>query len=311
MNSPQLLSTYEGCNRAGGYARDWERYKLSHTEMLLRGIREGITTQRTDFNEAAGEAIVASGAEPGLDSREHNIYDAVIHLATIADIVTTALRKPNDLPWERTKPVQIGDGPMWQSDAMLDPSGTHLRSVALVSGWSDDRHYSLCRSWEALGSVCVYGLPMQIAVVIVGQYKTGKRHGFWSHGLLHPVSKKVRFRKKNNLATGFKESWLPVWREDHDEIPTTTWLDAMLADGVLSDVCFKIDLPVPERAVRKKILDLASAKLERIEKMKVLPEQNLSTCFWPDKCEYIKPCHNNEMPSGKYGFVRVEELHVR
>jgi hypothetical protein len=187
----------------------------------------------------------------------------------------------------------------------MSPDGRFLRRIVLASAWNDDRHYSEARSWYTLGEVCAYDLPMQQAVIILGQHREGKRHGYWSKGLRHPVNKKLRFRKRNDVSTGFKSSWNSVWREDYDEITTKEWLDAMYEDGVLQDVAFNVDIPVPVKEVRKKIVDLAARKLEEIEEMKEIPDMQLSTCSWPVKCQFIRPCHNFETPNGRYGFVNI------
>lgn len=276
--------------------------------MMRRSIRAGLISTRSDFGECAGEESLALGAEPGLDSKQHNLYDQVIHLGSISDIVCHALRKTGETPWMIPDPVMLGDGPTWHSAAFLAPDGSHLRRVCLVSGWSDDRHFSEARSWFSLGEVCAYNLPMKQAVVVLGAHRDGKRHGHWSKAVLHPVNKKLRFRKRTEISSGFKDSWVPIFREDRDEILTSTWLQSMLDDGVLQDSLFTVDIPVPNKEARQRILDLTSRKLERVLKMKALPEQNLSTCDFPVPCSFRSNCHKNEEPSGRFGFVRIDQL---
>jgi hypothetical protein len=215
--------------------------------------------------------------------------------------VTTAIRKPTDAPWGVPEPQD-----RWESDCFLSPDGSHLRKVVFVTSWSDDRHYSLCRSWSALGEVCHNNLPLQLVVAMLGKHSNGRFHSYWSHGLRHPVNKKLRFRKKVDVANAFKSSWQECWREEHDEITTSEWLNAMISDDVIGDVLFKIDVAVPEKVSRQRIVDLANRKLDRIEKIKVLPEQNLSTCDWPSPCVHRRHCHAGEEPSERYGFVAVE-----
>ena len=297
MNCPALLTDFERCDRKGFWSRSHERIKLDDTEMLQAAIRAGVTEgTRTDWGEVAGEECFGLGAEPGLLSSGYDVYAEVVHLSCIADIVTTAIRKTGEQPWQTPEPVQLGDGPMWTSGAYLSPDGGHLRRIVLASSWSDDRHYSECRSWFSLGEICAYGLPMQQVVIVLGQRRNGKRHGYWSKAVLHPMNRKLRFRKKHDVATGFKDSWLPIWREDHDEIETATWLQAMLDDGVLTDCCFSVEIPVPEKAARQSIVDLAARKLEKIQNLDSLPDQNLSTCDWPVACVFRADCHAGREP---------------
>ncbi len=80
----------------------------------------------------------------------------------------------------------------------------------------------------------------------------------------------------------------------------------MLSDNVFKDVCFSIELPVPEQNARRQILDLAAKKLDKLYNLKELPDQNLSTCFWPNRCQFVNPCHRGDAPNGKYGFVKID-----
>lgn len=305
MNSPLLLTHYETCNRKGYWSRSRERIKLDETEMLQRALYAGLTTTRTDFGECAGEECYGLGLDPGLESDVYNIYDQVTHLSCLADIVCCAVRKPQEKPWSAPDPVRIGDGPLWTSAAYLDPSGTYLRRIALVSNWSDDRHYSEARSWFSIGEVAIYGLPMQQATVILGQSRNGKRSSPWAKGLLHPANKKLRFRKKHDVSQPFKDTWLPVWREDHDEIETTTWLQRMLDDGVLQDVCFKVDIPALGALARDKIRDMAAQKLEELAGLKAAPDAQLTGCDWPKPCLFRTPCHAGREP--QKGVFRILE----
>jgi hypothetical protein len=306
VNSPALLTAFEPCNRKGIWSRDWERIKIDLNELLQAGLREGLTTTRKDFGQAAGEKIIAIAAAREIVSDQYDVYSQVIHHAAIADIVTMAIRKPTEGPWGATDPLDLPGGHTWYSDAYTSPDGLRLRRIALTSNWSDDKHYSFARSWYSLGEVAIFGLPMQQATIILGQHRNGKRHGFWSHGLRHPLSKQLRFRKKNDKAVPFKSTWTEVWREDYDDIATGDWLSAMHSDGVLGDVAFNVDIPVPEKEARQKIVDLATRRLEEIWSAKEIPDQQLSTCDFPTPCIFRGNCHSGNQPSGKYGFVQIQ-----
>lgn len=305
MSTSEMLEGLERCDRIPWWERDWRKNRVTPQDMLEIGVRAGLTEPigDDDFGMVAGETLFALGATRQIESKQHDLHAQVVHLASIADIVTTAIRKSSDEPWGIPKPLE-----RWKSDCFLSPDGSHLRKLVFVTSWSDDRHYSLCRSWGALGEVCQHNLPMQLVVVMLGKHLNGRFHSYWSHGLTHPVNKKIRLRKKNGVAGGFKDSWTEVWREDHDEITTQDWLNSMIADDVIRDVLFKIDVAVPEKAVRKSMVDLANRKLDRIEKMNVLPEQSLSVCDWPVPCIHRRHCHAGDEPSPRYGFVPVDKL---
>jgi hypothetical protein len=308
MTSPQLLSAYERCNRSGVWSRDWRKWKMSDAEMLQRSIRAGLRSDRKDFNIASGEETMTLSAEPGLETKEYNVFDQCVHLAALSDIITAAVRKPSERPWLIPEDVRIGDGPTWRSAAYLSPDRNYLRRIAVVSNWGDDRHFGECRGWFSLGEMVAYSLPMQLVVAVIGSSRGGKRHSPWTKGLLHPVNKRLRFKKKNSVNEPFKATWLPVWREDHDEITSESWLQSMLDDYVLQDHLFKIDIPLPTIENQKIILDLAVKKLDEIQNANVLPDQQYSTCDTPDPCLFRSNCHSGNLPSWKHGFVPVDQV---
>lgn len=306
MNSPQLLVAYEHCNRLGFWSRDREKQQPDDVEMLRRAIRVGVTTTRKDHHEAAGEECYGMGSTCGLQTTKYSVHDQVIHLSCLSDIISMAVRKAAEPPWGIPLPIRLVEGPMWDSGAFLAPSGNALRRIVLASNWSDDRHFSECRSWYTLGEVCAFSLPMQMVVCVIGSNRGGRRHSYWTRGLQHPANKKLRFRKRTDVAAGFKNTWRETWREDHDEISTKDWLEAMLEDDVLKDVFFRVDVPVPEKVARQKIVDLAARRLEEIANLKEIPEQQLSTCDHPKPCIFRNPCHSEQEPNGRFGFVRLK-----
>lgn len=312
MDSARLISSYEHCNREGFWNRDREKQQPDDKEMLYKAIHVGVTTTRADHGEAAGEECFGMGATCGLQTTtKHSVHDQVLHLSCLSDIISVAVRKASEPPWGIPPPIQLGKGPTWASGAYLAPSGTSLRRIALVSNWSDDLHFHECRAWHTLGEVCAFGLPMQLVVAVIGSNKSGKRHSYWSHALRHPANRTLKFRKRVNVETPFKSTWREAWREDWDDLSTTQWLEAMLGDDVLRDVFFKIDVPVPEAKARKRIVDLASRRLEEIASLQAVPDQQLSTCDWPRPCIYRNPCHSNQEPNGRFGFVKIDPVQIQ
>jgi hypothetical protein len=299
----ELIEHFEHCHREGIYSRDWQKAKLSAPQMLMAGIREGLTIDAKGWGQSAGERCYELAVNPGLDSTQYDLHSEVVHLCSLADIISTVARKKE--PWKPLGPIEVGNGGRWENDAYLDSNGS-LRRVLCVSSWSDERHYGICHNWGTLGTMCLSGYPMKLAVAVLGQHRDGRYHGPWSKGLLHPANKKIRFRKKSEGK--FKDTWIPVWREDRAEISTNDWLDAMLGDGVLQDSLILIDIPLPELKIQKEIRELAARKLDAIYTEKTLPDKQYSTCFYPFPCKFKGPCHSDQAVSGRYGFVRVDEI---
>lgn len=303
MNTDQLLTDFERCGRIPWWGQEWEKSTLEAKEFLERGVYEGLTNERKAFGDAAGDKVVELIRDHEISNKTNDQYSSAMHLASMADLVSVALRQPNGGPWRWADPVSLGGGHLWRSDAFLSPSGK-LRRVVFTSNWSDDKHLAVCRSWGTLGPVCAYGLEMQVAVVITGQFKEGKYRSFWTRGLTHPMNRTIKFRKKNDIDQPFKSSWLDCWREDRDDISTEDWHKAMMADGVLKNLMFKIDLPVPSKENRQRIIDLAVQKLDSIQSLAALPQQSLSVCDVPP-CKFRNNCHSGQEPSGRFGLVRI------
>ncbi|CAM6006567.1 unnamed protein product [Sphagnum balticum] len=267
------------------------------------GIRTGLQYAGQDFGEEAGSRIFEIAATRGLDSEQYDQHSEAKHLASLADIIVTAARKQGDKPWKAPAPLED-----WNPSCFISPDGQYLRRIVNTPNWSEERQHSITRSWATLGPVAFYGLPMQIGIAITGNRREGRYHSFWSHALQHPQNKKLRFRKKTDISKPFKESWLECWRPDHDEISTREWLDAMISDGVLRDVFFKIDVPRMEEISRKRVMDVAKRKLDRIRNTTTLPDEQFTGCIFPTKCPYLGCCNRGETPNGRLGFVKIDNI---
>lgn len=287
MSTAVLLTAHETCSRKGYYSARWEAKRMSGTEMLYAGLDVGLSeAERPDFGEAAGEHIMGLAEERGLETSAADLYGSVLHHAALCDVVTSAVRKPGEAPWRR--PETTADG--WVPGCFLSPDGTHLRRVVLVSTWSDDRHYAEIRSWRTWGEIAAYGLPMQQVVCVLGPHWAGRRHSAWTKGLLHPANHQLRFRKRNAVATGFKETWESIWREDHGEIDRAVWLQSMLTDDVLPELLFTVTVPVPRPETLARIRSLAAQKQVDLLAAQTAPAGNLSTCDWPAPCPFRGCC---------------------
>ncbi len=306
MSSPALLTDFETCPRKGYFGLSWASQKLSAKEMVTLGLRAALTaTEPIDgaFGEVAGAEVLQLAEDRGLATEEYDIYSQVMHNAALSDILVSSLRKPTDEPWLIPPTVQG-----WISDCLMSPDGDYLRRLVLVQHWTDARHYSECRNWFTQGEIAHYRLPMQLIVLVIGQERKARRLSPWTQGFLHPANRQLRFRKKSRSTTEvFNDAWEKIYREDHAEISRETWLNAMLKDDVLPEVCFKVDVPVPETPQLQRIRVMAARKMERLQKMFEKPEANLSSCDWPTPCVFRKLCHRipEWEPSERNGFIQI------
>lgn len=299
----ELITAFECCPRKAYFMRDWEPRRLLAKEMVVRGLRVALTApecKETPFGEVAGDEVMQLAADRGLESDLHRTYDSVLNHACLSDLLVSSIRKPGDLPW-----LTPNDFP---NDCYVSPDGSHLRRILLVSNWNENRHYGECRTWKSLGLMAEHNLPLQLVVFVIGQQRNGKRSSPWTQGFLHPMNKQLRFRKKSRSTSEvFNDKWNKVYREDHDEISRETWLESMLRDDVLAEVCFRVDIPLPDHPHRLRIRQTTERKLSALHAMKEKPDIQYSTCDFPVPCVFKRCCHvyPEREPSEKNGFVRL------
>jgi hypothetical protein len=313
-STPELLTALETCPRKGWYSQRWQAQRMISSRMVSEAIQIALSAPveaGRPLGEVAGDAMMQLAEDRGMDidtkeTRVSSVYDAVLNHACLADLLVTAIRKPTDPPW-LTPPASN----IWTSGCFLAPDGNSLRRVVLVSHWSDERKFSESRNWYTAGEIAHYDLPMQLVVLIIGQMRNGRRRGPWTQGFCHPQNHQLRFRRRRagNRSEGehFNERWEQIWREDHAEISRETWLESMLKDDVLPEVCFRIDIPTLSPPHRQRILEIRERKLDALHAMKEKPDVQLSGCHWPMPCEFLRCCHSDpeREPSAKNGFVRL------
>src|SRR5882762_3892788 len=122
MDTSEILEGLERCPRIPHWGKDWIKNRLTPQNMLEIGLKAGLTVKISGFGQEAGETLFALGATRQIESKQHDLHAQVVHLASIADIVTTAIRKPTDAPWGTPDPVEG-----WDSSCFLSPDGSHLR----------------------------------------------------------------------------------------------------------------------------------------------------------------------------------------
>lgn len=301
METSKLLTADDRCSRSAFLAKDWERERVSTTAALYQAIEAGLEYEGDeDPGQIAGDTVMTIATERGLETSQKDQYGQAIHLCTLADILTFFLRV--GAPWEHPEDVKLGKG-VWESSAYLDPSGTRLRRIVIVDRWSEDRKRAESHSWRSIGEVVAYDLPMTQTVLVTGQHREGRRHSPWSKAWLHPVNNSLRMRKRSGEEFGGK--WRPIWREEM-EFSREKWIDAMTDDGIIGDVVFEVEVPVPDGAAKSKIGRLMEKKMAEIRETVTLPDPRPSVCDNPiEPCQFRDACWNFTLPSERNGFIQI------
>jgi hypothetical protein len=287
--SAELLADFESCQRRGYFTRDYEPRRLHPTELTRRAIYAALCDAEPDSGRRAGEEAIALCGNIGLEVKDSgNLYDCGLHHAAIADIVTSYLRGVLGPSVGVPADGKAGNH-AWVSGCLAVASQT-LARVALVDHFSDDRTLAEGRSWYTIGEVAVYDAPMDIYLISLGASRGGKRHSAWSKGLLHPRNRKVRFKKQAKKVEGFKDSWIPVWREEHDQISRQEWLRGMEEDGVLQDLVTTVRVEPLSTFNRQQELDTIQRKADQLQAINKLPDMSRSACDWPRPCGFRCVC---------------------
>ncbi len=297
MTSAELLEGADRCGRIPYLARSWQRNTMSPMAVLYRAIELGLESTNEDPGQAAGDHVMTLAVDRGLETPQSDLFGLANHLAAIADLVTWILRPQG--PWSRPENVKVGSA-AWESSAFLSASGTRLRRIVLVDHWNEARELAESHSWRSMGECAAYQMPMDQTIVVLGQNRSGRRHGAFSKAWTHPVSKQIRFRKRDG--SGFDGNWVPIYREDW-EGSREGWLDAMTQDRVLEDSIFHIEVPVHDKS--SQLRQVIETKLGAHRDCHVLPEPQLSQCHGLSPCQFRDACWTFQPPSEQLGFVRI------
>jgi len=299
MNTADLLAMHDRCPRAAFYGKNWEAHRIHPNEVLRQAVEAGLLTDESDPGQLAGDTVMTLATEREL-AVEGSQYSCAMHHAALSDLIVTVLRAR--MP-KLGRPEDRGiQSPPWDSGAFLEHSGLRLRRVLMVDRWSREREAAESHSWRSLGEMSIYGMPMTLTVVVIGQRRDGKHHSAWSKGFLHPVNRILRIKKRDNETFG--KNWTPCWREEQAWISRDKWIDTMREDRALHESVFDVELEIPTPDMMAKVKRLAESKLRDIRLAKELPDPNISVCDWPTPCEFRDCCWNFREPSERTGFLK-------
>jgi hypothetical protein len=298
MTTAEILALHDRCPRAAFYGKKWEASRIHPNEVLRQAVEAGLLTDEEDPGQLAGDTVMTLATEREL-AVEGSQYSCAMHHAALSDVITTVLRA--GMPKLGRPEDRECQSPPWTSSAFLDASGLRLRRVLMVDRWSSEREAAESHSWRSLGEMSIFGMPMTLTVVVIGQRRDGKHHSPWSKGFLHPANRNLRIKKRDGETFG--KNWTQCWREEQAWISRDKWIDAMREDRVLHEAVFDVELDLPDADMMAKVRRLAQSKLREIRLARELPDPNISVCHYPVPCQFVDCCWNFKEPSERTGFI--------
>ena len=295
LNSARILSEDDRCRRAAFYFQRWKLPSLTPKEILRQSIEFGLECVSDNPGDAASDEAMRLATEVGLDTAETDLLGLATHVASLAEFIVWLLRTGD--AWSRPESIKVGNH-AWEPSTFLSATESHLRRIALCSRWDAATLVEQEHNWYTLEGA-IYTCPVDIVVIVVGQFRSGRWHSPLTRGWTHPVSKQLRFRKRDG--TGFDGAWEPVFREQSD-FTREEWLDALVEDGLLPECVLIHQVENIGRGID--VHGLAQAKLSRIQTTRTPPDPQLSRCF--DRfhpCPFRSCCPRGLEPSEDLGFV--------
>jgi len=284
MVQPESIVAFDRCPRLCKWEADHLQLRIKPLAALYAGVEAGVE------GKSAKDAVMSLAANPGLDLQGIETYSVAIHLAFLAEILSTYL---------------LAGGEKWVRNGNLFKSGDELRRIILTDRWSEDRKMQEIRSWRTVAEVCRRDTPILLNFLTIGQSSDNRRISPWTRGWTHPRNQGLRFKKKDGDSPG--ETWNLQWRE-RSGYPVERWLGRMQVDGVFGDLVHSVQVKIPKR--REEYL----REIQRIEgeiaELPDNPPMRRSGCYANfSPCQFLDVCHHQGVKTpSECGWIKLTDI---
>lgn len=283
MNSSDLVD-FERCPRLLRWGQDHLPLRIKPLHALYRGLEDGL------LGKSPKDSVMAIAANPGLDVEGVETYSIAVHLAFLAEILSSYL---------------LSMGAKWTKSGQIFEVEGEYRRIVLIDRWSEERKFSEIRSWKTMAEVCQRDAPLLLNFLVIGTTSEHRRVSPWTRGWTHPKNQGLRFKKIDG--SSLEKGWNQVWRE-RSGLSTERWLQRLQLDHCFQDLVHTVQVNVPRR--RLEFLK----DIERIEQeIAALPENppmRRSSCYQiGSTCQFAEVCNGayNKTPS-ECGWVKISDI---
>jgi len=299
-SSANKLRSLDFCARREFLERSWERAALHPTQILHRALEHGLESEESDPGQAAGDHAMTLCVNRPIETDSPDLLSIAEHVAALADMIIYAVRADNP-PWVHPENAQVEDK-VWKSGAFLN--GNRLRKLITVDRWPEEGNLSILHSWAVQGECSIYGMEMDLLIAVVGSRRDKKWHSAWTRGWEHPVSRELRFQKRDGEPFG--PTWERVWRERFQGT-REDWWEGLNQDYLLPEMLLVHQIPVSAHS--KSYQALAKRRLCSIDQQHSLPDPHLSQCDNAQSpCQFRSTCPYFRLPDEENGFIRSPQL---
>lgn len=279
--SSEDFDVYDQCHRKQTWGAKFLTPRISLTAAMYQSLREGLLAGSA---EKTREHFMGLAAKPGIDITAYNLYELVVHHASLMEIVTAYLLAGGEA-WKQAPSVNLSEYKFHPLSYLL-PDG-RLRRVVLCDSWNALREKSETISWRTVADCVATNRPMLLNAISIGQSRKGFRTTPWTTGYQHPENKTLRVQRKEGT---FNESWKRVRRE-HTEKKPLEWMKIMQQDGSFENLVHSVTVDMPPRS--SEVLEDMQRIAREMNSGPLHPSH--SACYRFGPCGFSEICHSPQL----------------
>ena len=264
---------FQSCPRRWALERSWRVIRPRPKALLDACLREGVValSAGADVGTVRSEArarFLATAADPGMAVPEgDDPYVIASDLCAVLDTSLTAVSRLTLLSLRSIPPVPLSQEipcPYAYSPLSLADESGALHRWLTVDAWDDDALTRELHSWTTAADIAAADAPLTLHVIVVGARRNGRHVSPWTRAFEQPLTRRLRFQKKSHGAA--VDGWPMRWYADLARPDPESWVDAMIADGIMPRLILHPAIAEFPESVRRQTLDQLRALAEQMDR---------------------------------------------